>query len=134
MHSHDLAVGASQSTDEFWTEFYSYLFTLMYEARVNHDRAAQQELQRFREAEEPEVLFQDETFRRGREVLGFRDVIRQRRYLPVIGHWRPAGRERRPACNARTRGSRRVTRAGPSSDDDPHEDDAAHKSAEEALA
>jgi hypothetical protein len=34
-------------------------------------------------------------------------------------HRRPVGRAPRRPCNARTRGSRRVTRAGPSSSDDP---------------
>jgi hypothetical protein len=43
-----------------------------------------------------------------------------RRHLPAFNYRRPIGRQRRVACNHRRRGSRRVTRAGPSSDDDPH--------------
>jgi hypothetical protein len=43
-----------------------------------------------------------------------------RAHLPIFTSWRPAGRERRPACSSRSKGSRRVTRAGPSSSsDDP---------------
>ena len=38
-------------------------------------------------------------------------------------HRRPMGRAPRRPCNTRTGGSRRVTRAGPSSSDDPHQPD-----------
>lgn len=113
-------------SDEFWTDFYSYLFTLIWDAEVEKVPAAQEELQRFREAGEPEVLARDETHRQSRANLDRRDYIRaaevrrRSRHLPVFSHWRPAGRERRPACNSRTRGSRRSTVTSGQDPGDPH--------------
>jgi hypothetical protein len=84
---------------------------------------AQYELARLeeeeREAEAEEIFSAEEYARREREQWHYFDVVCMRRHLPSFNYRRPIGRERRVACNHRRRGSRRVTRAGPSSDDDP---------------
>ena len=102
---------------------------LHHRAVLDGDLYAQYELARLeeeeREAEYARAYWAEEDARRERELSTYWNVVCMRRHLPSFKYLRPLGRERRVACNARTRGSRRV-RTGPSSDDDPHEDDPDH--------
>ena len=94
---------------------------LHHRAVLDGDLYAQYELARIeeeeREAEYARAYWAEEERRREHQVQS------RRRHLPTFNHLRPVGRERRVACNARTRGSRRVSRAGSSSDDPPDEAD-----------
>ena len=89
-------------------------------AVLDGDLEAQYDLARLeeeeREAEYARIFWAEEERRREHQVRT------RRRHLPSFNQLRPVGRERRPADNSRTRGSRRVGAGPSSSDDDPHED------------
>ena len=96
------------------------LVALDHQAVVDGDLYAQYELAKLeREAEAEEAFWTEEYARRERDAWRYYDVVCMRRHLPSFNYRPRVGRERRAACNTRTRGSRRVTRAGSSSDDDP---------------
>lgn len=129
--------------DERLTEYYSKRYSLYHRAVLENDPASQRRVALLLKLKDPALTeLVEENFTQ-QAVLDRRwgkCEARERRlsYLRSRRIRRPLGRAPRRACNAPSKGSRRVTRAGPSSDDDPHEDDpdddAAYESARGVLA
>ena len=115
-------------SDEQLTEYYSKRNALYWRAAVKKDPGAQRRVARLLKLKDPAIMeLEQETvsLRRAFDRKWGKCEARRRRlsYLRRSGTGRSMGRAPRRASNLHVRGSRRVTRAGPSSDDDPHEDD-----------
>jgi hypothetical protein len=115
---------ASQGDAEFpFADLYSSRYELHHRAVCEQDLQAQHDFQRLLE-EEDEIALELEEQRRVAQAAYAAKRGRTVRRAPIRRVVR-RGRERRPACNARRRGSRRTasTRAGPDESGDPHQDE-----------